>query len=202
MSANTVLFEQTVPTGQLVRVVQGDLTAETSEAIVNAANERLQHGGGVAGAIRRQGGEIIQQESAAWVQQHGPVHTGSAAVTGAGSLAAKYVIHAVGPVWGSGNDEQKLASAVRSALSLAESYQLKSISIPGISSGIFGGPKDICAKVIIQTAVEYLRQNPTTSLKEVRFCNIDEATATTFVREAQKVFSPTQPTPADTTPET
>jgi putative ATPase len=188
MSANTVLFEHTLPTGQLVRVVQGDLTAETVEAIVNAANEWLQHGGGVAGAIRRQGGETIQRESDAWVKQHGPVSTGSAAITGAGNLAATYVIHAVGPVWGSGNDEHKLASAVRSALVLAGEHQVKSISIPGISSGIFGGPKDICARVILKTTVDYLQQNPSSSLQEVRFCNIDNLTAATFVAEAKKLW--------------
>lgn len=188
MTTATILLEHTLPTGQIIRVVQGDLTAETSEAIVNAANEWLQHGGGVAGAIRRQGGEVIQQESDAWVQQHGPVHTGSAAITSAGKLAVRYVIHAVGPVWGSGHDEQKLASAVQSALALAESRQLKSIAIPGISSGIFGGPKDICARVIIQTTLEYLQHHPTTSLREVRFCNIDTLTATTFVQEARKLL--------------
>lgn len=188
MTTTMILLEHTLPAGQIVRVVQGDLTAETSEAIVNAANEWLQHGGGVAGAIRRQGGEVIQQESDAWVQKHGPVHTGSAAITGAGKLAAKYVIHAVGPVWGSGHDEQKLASAVHSALALAHEHQVKTISIPGISSGIFGGPKDICARVIIQTTLDYLRQNPTTSLQEVRFCNIDSLTATTFMQEAQKLL--------------
>src|SRR5262245_55373499 len=102
MTKPTILLEHTLPTGQTIQVVQSDLTAETTEAIVNAANEWLQHGGGVAGAIRRQGGEVIQQESEAWVRQHGPVRTGSAAITSAGKLAARYVIHAVGPVWGSG----------------------------------------------------------------------------------------------------
>lgn len=188
MSTNTVLFEQALPTGQIVRVVQGDLTAETVEAIVNAANEWLQHGGGVAGAIRRRGGETIQRESDAWVKQHGRVATGSAAITTAGNLSANYVIHAVGPVWGSGNDEHKLASAVRSALALADEYQIKSISIPGISSGIFGGPKDICARVIIKTTLDYLGQNPASSLEEVRFCNIDNLTAATFVAEARKLL--------------
>ena len=79
---DTILFEHTLPTGQLIRVVQGDLTAETTGAIVNAANEWLSHGGGVAGAIVRRGGQSIQAESDAWVRQHGPVHTGSAAITG------------------------------------------------------------------------------------------------------------------------
>ncbi len=185
----TVLFEHTLPTGQLVRVVQGDITAETTEAIVNAANEQLLHGGGVAGAISGRGGETIQQESNAWVRQHGPVSTGGAAITGAGRLPAKFVIHAVGPVWGSGNETQKLGSAIQSALSLAARHKLQSISIPGISSGIFGGPKDVCARVIIQAAVEYLQQHPTTSLKEMRFCNIDEPTASAFVEAAKKLLS-------------
>jgi O-acetyl-ADP-ribose deacetylase (regulator of RNase III) len=146
------------------------------------------HGGGVAGAISRKGGPTIQRESDAWVREHGPVSTGSAAITGGGKLPAKFVIHAVGPIWGSGNEEEKLGSAVQSALSLAESHNLKSISIPGISSGIFGGPKDVCARVIIQAAVEYLGKNPSTSLEEVRFCNIDEPTASAFVEAAQELL--------------
>jgi putative ATPase len=184
----TILFEHTLPTGGVIRIVQGDITSETSDAIVNAANEWLKHGGGVAGAISRRGGKLIQQESDAWVQRYGPVKTGSAAITAAGQLPAKYVIHAVGPVWGSGNEEHKLASAVKSTLALADQNHLASISIPGISSGIFGGPKDICARVILQAAVEYMQQHPATSLKELRFCNIDEPTATTFVSEARTLF--------------
>jgi O-acetyl-ADP-ribose deacetylase len=187
MEANLVVWEQKLVTGQIFRIVQGDLTAETAEAIVNAANERLSHGGGVAGAISRRGGAVIQQESDAWVQQYGPVRTGSAAITGGGNLPARWVIHAVGPVWGSGDEEQKLAGAVKSALGLAEAHRLKSISLPGISSGIFGGPKDICAHVIIQTALEYVQQHPATSLQEVRFCNIDEATVAAFVKAAEKM---------------
>ncbi len=187
--SGTILFEHTLPTGQLIRVVQGDLTAETTGAIVNAANEWLSHGGGVAGAIVRRGGQSIQAESDAWVRQHGPVHTGSAAITGAGQLAAQYVIHAVGPVWGSGNDEAKLASAVSSAFTLAEAHQISSIAIPGISSGIFGGPKDICARVIIKTTLAYWQEHPATSLKEVRFCNIDQLTASTFASQAQRLLA-------------
>lgn len=184
-----MLFEHTLTTGQTLRVVQGDITAETTDAIVNAANEWLQHGGGVAGAISRRGGEAIQRESSAWVQQHGPVKTGSAAITGAGRLPAKYVIHAVGPVWGSGDEEAKLGSAVKSALALADQYGLRSIAIPGISSGIFGGPKDVCARINIQAALDYLQQHPTTNLKEIHFCNIDEPTTLAFLTEIQKLVS-------------
>lgn len=183
---NVVVFEHALPAGQILRVVQGDITAEATEAIVNAANERLMHGGGVAGAISRHGGGIIQEESDAWVRKHGPVVTGSAAITSAGRLPAQFVIHAVGPVWGSGNEEEKLSNAVRSALDMAETHHLKSVSLPGISSGIFGGPKDVCAQVIVETAVEYLQQNPSTGLREVRFCNIDQVTVSAFVAAAQK----------------
>jgi O-acetyl-ADP-ribose deacetylase (regulator of RNase III) len=179
--SHTILFEQMLPTGQMMRVVQGDITSETSDAIVNAANERLQHGGGVAGAISRSGGPTIQQESNAWVRAHGPVHTGTAAITGAGHLPARFVIHAVGPVWGSGNDEAKLGSAVRSALTLADEHDLTNVSLPGISSGIFGGPKAICARVIVRAALDYVQQHPASSLTEIRFCNIDAPTANAFV---------------------
>ena len=103
-----VLFERQTPAGQTICVVQNDLTAEQVDAIVNAANERLAHGGGVAGAISRRGGPTIQRESAEWIREHGPVPTGSAAITGAGELPARYVIHAVGPVWGTGDEEAKL----------------------------------------------------------------------------------------------
>jgi putative ATPase len=116
------------------------------------------------------------------------VPTGKAAITGAGNLDAKYVIHAVGPVWGSGNEEEKLASAVDSTLSLAAQYEIQSIAIPGISSGIFGGPKDVCARVIIQAVVDYLNQHPTSSLQEVQFCSIDDETVSTFLAQARRVL--------------
>jgi O-acetyl-ADP-ribose deacetylase (regulator of RNase III) len=188
-SENVVLFEHTLESEQVLRVVRGDITIETTDAIVNAANERLMHGGGVAGAISRKSGGVVQEESDMWVRQHGPVTTGTAAITGAGRLPAKHVIHAVGPVWGSGNEEEKLGSAVHGALTLAETHHLHSISIPGISSGIFGGPKDVCARVIVQTSLNYLTENPTSSLQEIRFCNIDEPTAAAFVEAARTLLN-------------
>jgi len=183
---NKVLWEQQLPTGQTLRVIQGDITLEQVEAIVNAANEHLMHGGGVAGAIRRQGGAVIQQESSAWVRTRGRVTTGSAAITSGGNLPAKYVIHAVGPVWGSGHEEIKLSGAVQSALNLAESHQIHSLSIPGISSGIFGGPKDVCARVIIETVMQYLQANPATCLQAIHFCNIDFTATATFLDEIKR----------------
>jgi len=166
--------------GRIIRVVQGDITEEPVDAIVNAANEYLAHGGGVAGAIVRRGGREIQEESDKWVREHGPVPTGGAAITGAGRLPARYVIHAVGPRWGMGNEEELLRRAVQSALNLAEEKGLRSISLPAISTGIFGFPKPLGTKVILKAILDYFSENPHSSLREVRLCNIDTYTTRLF----------------------
>jgi O-acetyl-ADP-ribose deacetylase (regulator of RNase III) len=182
----TLLHTHTRPDGRAIRVVQGDITEEEVDAIVNAANEHLAHGGGVAGAIVRKGGREIQEESRQWVQEHGHVPTGGAAITGAGKLKARYVIHAVGPVWGMGNEEALLASAVRSALALADRHGLRSASLPAISTGIFGFPKPLGVQVILGAVQEYLDEHSDSSLTEVRLCNIDRATSDLFVEEAKR----------------
>ena len=150
-----------LPDGRTIVIVHGDITEAHVDAIVNAANEHLQHGGGVAGAISRRGGDSIQAQSSRWVREHGRVPTGSAAITGAGRLPAKYIIHAVGPIWGSGDEEGKLAAAVTSALTLADEHGATSIAIPAISSGIYGMPKDVSARVLIQ-ADSRLSPSPST----------------------------------------
>ncbi|MCB9933064.1 MAG: macro domain-containing protein [Planctomycetes bacterium] len=183
----TQLWERKIK-GCLLSVVQGDLTLQQVDAIVNAANEQLHHGGGVAGAIVRAGGAIIQTESNAWVKTHGRVPTGSAAITGAGELSARHVIHAVGPIWGTGDEVNKLASAVRSALELAEQHKLASISLPAISSGIYGFPKELCAKTFFDTIENWLDERPKRSLAEIRLCNFDNPTANVFEREARRRF--------------
>jgi O-acetyl-ADP-ribose deacetylase (regulator of RNase III) len=183
-----LLYEHATDEGQVIRVVQGDLTAEAVDAVVNAANERLMHGGGVAGAISRRGGPAIQRESTAWVRAHGPVRTGSAAITGAGDLPCRYVIHAVGPVWGTGDEEARLASAVRATLDLAEAHSLASVSMPGISSGIFGFPKPLCAQVMLGAVRAWLAGHPGGSVREVTACNIDAETAQLFAAEAKRQF--------------
>lgn len=160
-----------VSPGKFVVIVQGDLTEENVDAIVNAANSYLKHGGGVAGAIVRKGGDVIQKESDAI----GYCPVGDAVVTSGGNLKAKYVIHAVGPRWGEGDEERKLKSAVYSALERATEKGLKTISIPAISTGIFGYPKKEGTRVILNVCIEYLR-NKETTLHEIRLCNIDEET--------------------------
>src|SRR6266705_4392606 len=119
---NTVLVEHVLSTGQTIQIVQGDITTETVHAIVNAANEHLQHGGGVAWAISKKGGSAIQKESDNWIREHGTVSHAHPAWTSGGLLPAKYVIHAVGPVWINGRDDedQKLEQAVTGSLRVAD----------------------------------------------------------------------------------
>lgn len=168
--------------GKRLRLVQGDITERDVDAIVNAANSHLQHGGGVAGAIVRKGGQVIQDES----DRIGFVAVGNAAITGAGKLHSKYVIHTVGPRMGEGDEDNKLKNAVLSSLSLASGKGLKSISMPAISSGIFGFPKDRCAEILVREAARYLAQTPKSSLELVEFCVYDDLTMGFFKKEFEK----------------
>jgi O-acetyl-ADP-ribose deacetylase (regulator of RNase III) len=178
----TRITGKTLPGGQTVTLYQGDLTEEAADAIVNAANEWLRHGGGVAGAIVRRGGRVIQEES----DRIGHVPVGQAAMTGAGALPARHVIHAVGPRMGEGDEERKLASAVRSALALADRHGLTSIALPAISSGIFGFPKDRCAAILVGEALAFCEANPASSVRDIRFTLIDDETVAHFRREFER----------------
>ena len=178
---NTILREFRQPTGGCIQIVQGDLTEENVDAIVNAANAYLQHGGGVAGAILRRGGAEIQAESNAWVQQHGPVTHAQPAYTHAGLLPCRYVIHAVGPVWGEGDEDRKLAKAVSGSLALAEQLEIKSISLPAISTGIFGFPKERAARIILTTVRDFLASQARSHLELVRLTLYDQPTLDAFL---------------------
>lgn len=177
---NTILAEKTAPNGAKIALVQGDITEEQVDAIVNAANVHLQHGAGVAGQIARKGGPEIQRESDAWVRANGPVPTGEAVVTGAGALPYACIIHAVGPIWGSGDEDARLRAALWNSLLRAEERSLKTISIPAISSGIYGFPKDRCADILLATAEEYVQAHSETGLTEIRFCLFDAPTVEAF----------------------
>jgi O-acetyl-ADP-ribose deacetylase (regulator of RNase III) len=168
---------------RILRLVQGDITERNADAIVNAANSYLQHGGGVAGAIVRKGGSVIQEES----DKIGFTAVGTAAITTAGRLPAKFVIHAVGPRMGEGDEDNKLRSAVLSSLRLASRKRLTSISLPAISSGIFGFPKDRCANILIQTAVDFLNSHRESSLRLIEFCIYDDLTLGYFKEEFAKL---------------
>lgn len=164
-----------------LELVQGDITDLDTDAIVNAANSALQLGGGVAGAIRRRGGPTIQQEC----NEIGHVPVGSAAITTAGSLKARYVIHAVGPRMGEGNEDEKLRQATVNSLKLADDHGLRSISFPAISTGIFGYPLERCAKVMLESTLSYLRGN--TGLERVVFCLYDGRALDAFKRELDRL---------------
>ncbi len=164
---------------RVVKVIKGDITEEDVDAIVNAANSFLKHGGGVAGAIVRKGGRVIQEESDRIVEERGKVPVGKAVYTSGGNLKAKYVIHTVGPVWGEGREEEKLRSAVRSALKVAEDLGVSSVALPAISTGIFGYPKREGVKVIVDEVLKFLK-NDAQHLKEVRLVSIDSETAFLF----------------------
>ncbi len=177
-----VLSEFTFPSGQRLQLAQGDLTAEHVDAIVNAANRRLQHGGGLAGAIVRHGGSSIQVESDAWVSEHGLVAHNAPAYTRAGKLPCRYVIHAVGPVWGEGDEDRKLDEAVTGSLRLAERLELSSVALPAISTGIFGFPKERAARIILSAVEAYFAQNPKSKLSLVRITLYDQPTLEIFLR--------------------
>lgn len=154
-----------VVNGKRIVLLRGDLTDLAVDAIVNAANARLQLGGGVAGAIRTKGGPSIQEEC----NRVGPIKVGEAALTGAGNLKASWVIHAVGPMYGEGDDDEKLRNATLNSLKRATEKGLKSIAFPAISTGIFGFPKDRCSRIMLKEVSEYLEGQKTT-LDEVIFC--------------------------------
>jgi O-acetyl-ADP-ribose deacetylase (regulator of RNase III) len=180
---NQVLREQILPSGQYLQLVHGDITTETVDVIVNAANSHLQHGGGVAGVISRHGGPVIQSESDEWIRQHGPVSHDRPAYTSGGNLPCRYVVHAVGPIWGSGDEDAKLTSAIVGSLRLADQLDLVSISFPALSTGIFGFPKQRAAKVILQAIRDYFTQKPLSGLKRVRLTLFDQPTLEAFLEE-------------------
>ena len=155
----------------VIELVVGDITGMATDAVVNAANSRLAHGGGVAGAIAQKAGPAVQQESDLWVAARGPVPTGSCAITSAGRLPARYVIHAVGPRMGDGGEEAKLKQATLACLEMADKHNLRSIAFPAIGTGIFGCPMDLCAAGMLSTALEYVRNE--TRLERILFCLYD-----------------------------
>jgi len=158
----------------VLELIQDDITEQTTEAIVNAANSILQMGGGVAGAIRRRGGPAIQEEC----NKMGSINVGGAVITTGGNLPTKYVIHAVGPVHGEVHEDEKLKDATLNSLKLADQNHLRSITFPAISTGIFGFPKDRCATIMLSTTVAYL--NGPTRLEQVVFCLYDNETLQIF----------------------
>ena len=174
----TAIDELRLDNEKIIRLVKGDITERNVDVIVNAANSYLKHGAGVAGAIVRKGGSVIQQES----DKIGYVEVGSAVITTSGKLPCSAVIHAIGPRMGQGNEDKKLRKAVQSSLKLAADKGFKSISMPAISSGIFGFPKDRCAKILLDESKSFLISNDI-SIEIVEFCIFDDETLRYFKTE-------------------
>jgi O-acetyl-ADP-ribose deacetylase len=178
---NTLITERKLSTNQTLQIVQGDITIEEVDAIVNAANENLAHGGGVAWAISKNGGAAVQQESDEWIRKHGPVSHAHPAWTSGGLLPAKYIIHAVGPVWKNAGDEDlKLSDAVKGSLQVADELKCKSISIPAISTGIFGFPTERAARIIFRSIDEYFAKTQESNIQQIRIILFDSPTLEVF----------------------
>jgi len=160
-----------------LRIIQGDITRQMTDAIVNAANSSLMGGGGVDGAIHRAGGRAILEECKRIVARQGRLATGKAVITTGGNLRARYVIHTVGPVWHGGNrgEAELLESAYIESLRLATEYNLSSIAFPSISTGAYGYPVDEAAGVALRAVRGFLLVESTT-LREVVFVLFDMMT--------------------------
>lgn len=171
---------QTKIKNSMLELVEGDITEQRTDAIVNAANAQLVLGGGVAGAIRRKGGPAIQAEC----NKVGGTFVGGAVITTAGNLKAEHVIHAVGPQMGEGNEDEKLKNATLNSLKLADEHELKSIAFPAISTGVFGFPIKRCAEIMLRTTIGYLKNK--TGLKKVIFCLFGADAFSVFASQLKK----------------
>jgi O-acetyl-ADP-ribose deacetylase (regulator of RNase III) len=185
-SVKEYAFDIVVGDPDRIRVHRGDITTSHADAIVNAANEHLLPGAGVCGAIHRAGGGAVGEECKKIVQERGPVPTGHAAATTGGNLHARYVIHAVGPVWhgGSAGEPELLASCFRESMKLADGLKLASVAFPAISTGIYGYPVKNAAEVALPTIAESLRTAKSLVLAEVVL--FDRATLDAFAEVAKQ----------------
>ncbi len=167
--------------GKKIKLVEGNIALMEVEAVVNAANKSLILGGGVAGAIRNFGGPSIQEEC----NQIGPLEVGEAVLTGAGNLKAKYVIHAVGPVYGEGDEDEKLAKATLNTLKIANKEKMKDIAFPAISTGIFRFPIQKCSEIMLNATMDFLKEYPFP--EEVVFCLYGEESYSVFKMTLEKL---------------
>lgn len=168
--------------GVLIEVLEADITEQAVDAIVNAANNDLILGGGVAGAIARKGGPSIQEEC----HRHGPIQVGEAAITGAGDLPARYVIHAASMRLGGTATAESIRSSVAHSLQLAETHGVESLALPAVGMGIAGFPLNEGARIMMETLKAHIDSG--TNLKQVRFCLFGREATEAFERALQEVF--------------
>jgi len=171
-------------------IVQGDITLQATDAIINAANPSLMGGGGVDGAIHRAGGPAILEDCKRIVAEQGSLPTGRAVITTGGNLQAKHVIHTVGPVWygGSRDEARLLGSAYQESLRLVVEHGLRSVSFPSISTGAYGYPVDQAAMVAMKAVVSFLEEK-TAPIQEVVFVLFDSRTYQVYCSVLDKVIT-------------
>jgi O-acetyl-ADP-ribose deacetylase len=176
--------------GTTIRALTGDLTRQDVDAIVNAANVHLQHGGGVAAAIARAAGRGFQQESDDWVAEHGPLRDGVAAVTSSGSLPCRHVVHVAGPVHDRARDDNadRLRAAVVAALDAAVEAGDRSIAFPAISAGIYGYPLPEATSVLADAVVAWVADEPDL-LDEVRLVGFEDRVTAAFADALERAGS-------------
>jgi putative ATPase len=185
-AAVTVIARESFPGGRAFEVVIGDLLAEPVDAIVNAANGHLAHGGGVAAAIASAAGPTLVEEGEGLVRERGEVPVGEAVVTTAGRLPFKGVIHAVGPFQGQGREEERLVRALDAAFRRADERGWRSVSFPAVSSGIFAVPLEVCARAYVRAVRGFFATRADTAVRSVRLCLLRGPLVTLVKDELEK----------------
>ena len=172
-------------------LLQGDITRQSTDAIVNAANSGMMGGGGVDGAIHRAGGPAILEDCKQIISQQGRLPTGEAVITTGGNLKAKHVIHTVGPVWHGGHsgEPELLASAYHQSLRISVENGLKSVSFPSISTGAYGYPLKLAAPIALETVIDFLNRDE--SIKEVVFVLFEDKTYQAYARALEALLQET-----------
>jgi len=172
-SSSEVKYEYEFAHGQLLQVRSGDITEECVDVIVNEANSNLTHNSGTAAALAQKGGKEVQVQSDRWVRKHGPVSPGQVAVTEAGQLPCKWLIHAVGPVWRGGNwrEDSELWDAMWNCLVWASKLHARSIAIPAVGSSFLGFQKERCAYLLVDCIAKFIHKHPLSKLREIRIVN-------------------------------